>query len=57
MDDFTALYTSYLYFTFGTNSVHVSPPAYAIPVFFYKFMLFEFRVKDAVGTINHVQIV
>ncbi len=50
MDNFTALYTSYLRFTFGTNSMHASPCANRIFVFlltfFYKFMLLEFRVKD-----------
>ncbi len=39
--------------------MHTSPYAYGILVFlltfFYKFMLFEFQVKDAVGTINHAQ--
>ncbi len=60
MDNFTALYILYLRFTFGTNSMHVSPHAYRILVFllafFYRFMLFEFRVKDAAGTIDHAQI-
>ncbi len=60
MDNFTALYSSYLRFTFGTNLMHASPHAYEIFIFiltiFYKFMLFEFQVKDAVGTINHAQI-
>ncbi len=53
MDSFTALYTSYLRFTFGTNSMHASPGAYRIFVlvlaFFYKFMVFEPRVKDHSG--------
>ncbi len=26
------------------------------PAFFYKFMLFEFWVKDVAGTIDHAQI-
>ncbi len=60
MDNLTALYTSYLRFTFSTNSMHASPSAYRILVFvlaiFYKFMLFEFQVKDAAGTIDHAQI-
>ncbi len=25
------------------------------PAFFYKFMLFEFRVKDTAGTVDHAQ--
>ncbi len=53
IDNFAALQTSYLRFTFGTNSMHASPLAYGILVlvlaFFYKFMLFEFRVKDRWG--------
>ncbi len=28
MDNFTALYTTYLRFTFGTNLMHTSPHAY-----------------------------
>ncbi len=56
MDNFTALYTSYLHFTVPTDSVHASPRAYGILVFFpaflYKFMLFEFWVKDVVETID-----
>ncbi len=50
MDNFTALYTSFLQFTFGTSLLHTSPRAYKIFVFilasFYKFMLFELQVKD-----------
>ncbi len=50
MDNFTALNTSYLCITFGTNLMHASPCAYGFfvffPAFFYKFMLFEFWVKD-----------
>ncbi len=60
MDNFTALYTLYLHFTFGTNSMHASTGAFGILIFllafFYKFMLLEFQVKDAAGTIDHVQI-
>ncbi len=60
MENITALYGSYLHFTFGTNLVHTFPRAYGIlvvlPAFLYKFM-FEFWVKDAAGTIDHVQIV
>ncbi len=60
MENFTVLYTSYLYVTFGTNPLHASPCAYGIFVsvlaFFYKFLLFEFWVKDAAGTVDHVQI-
>ncbi len=60
MDNFAALDTSYLRFTFASVSMHPSPRAYRIFVFvlafFYKFMLFQFHVKDAVGTIDHVQI-
>ncbi len=60
MDNFTALYASYQCFTFGTVSMHASPCAYGFlfffPAFFYKFMLFEFRVKDAAGIIGHAQI-
>ncbi len=56
MDNFTALYASYLRFTFGTDS---SPRAYRIFVFllavFYKFMPFKFPIKDVVGIIDHVQ--
>ncbi len=61
MDNCTALYASYLHFTFGTNKMHASLRANEILVFFpaflYRFMLFEFQVKDAVRTIVHVQIV
>ncbi len=49
MDNFTALYTSYLHLTKGTISMHASPHAYVILIFlafFYKFMLFKFQVKD-----------
>ncbi len=59
MDNFTALSTSYLCFTFGTNLMHAAPRAYRILVFFpalfSKFMLFEFQVKDDAGTFDHVQ--
>ncbi len=52
-DNFTALYTSNLGLTFGTNLMHASPRGYGIFVFifafFYKFMLFEFEVKDRRG--------
>ncbi len=54
MNNLTAL------FTFGTNLMHASPRIYGILVFFqaffYKFMLFKFWVKDAMGTINHAHI-
>ncbi len=53
MDNLTVLYASYLYF--GTNSTHTYPCAYGIFVFFYKFLLFEFQVKDVAGIIDHVQ--
>ncbi len=43
MDNFTALCTAY-----GILVV--------LPAFFYKFMLFEFWVKDAAGTTNYAQI-
>ncbi len=60
MDNFTALFTSSLGFTFGTNSMHASVRGYEICVFlmafFYKLMLFESLVKDAVGTVDHTQI-
>ncbi len=60
MDKFTALYTSYLRFTPGTNSMHASPCAYRISgfvlAFLYKFMPFKFQVKDATATISHTQI-
>ncbi len=60
MENFTALYTSYLHFTFGTNLMHAAPRAYGIFVFvlafFYRFVLFLFRVKDATKTVNHAQI-
>ncbi len=50
MDNFTALYTLYLRFTFDTKLMHASPLAYGsfvvLPAFFYKSMLFEFRVID-----------
>ncbi len=60
MDNFTALYTSYLLFTFGTNLMHASPRGHGISVFYsafcYKFMLFEFQVKGVMGTVDHAQI-
>ncbi len=60
MDNFTVLYTLYLRFTFGTNSMHASPRVYRIsvffPAFFCKFMQFEFQVRDAAGTIDRAQI-
>ncbi len=60
MENLTALYTSYLRFTFGTNVMHASSCSYRIFVFvlafFYTFMLTEFWVKDALGTIDHAQI-
>ncbi len=34
MDNLTAPYTSYLHFTFGTDSMHASPRAYGTFVFF-----------------------
>ncbi len=47
MVNFTALYTSYLCFTFGTNSTNTSPCAYGLLVFFlaffHIFMLFEMQ--------------
>ncbi len=50
MDNFTALYTSYLHVTFGTTLMHASPRAHGIVVsllaVFLKFMLFEIQVKD-----------
>ncbi len=59
MDNFSALYTSNLCFIFGTNLMHASPRAYGIliflPAFFYKFMLFEFWVKDAARIMDHAQ--
>ncbi len=38
--------------------MHATPCAYGIPVFFFfilQIKLFEFLVKDASGTIDHVQ--
>ncbi len=59
MDNFTVLYASYLRLTFITSSMHATPRAYGIlvffRVFFYNFMLFELQVKDASGTIDHAQ--
>ncbi len=59
-ENFTVLHALYLRFTFGTNSMHTSSRAYRILVFlsafFYKFMLFDFQVKDAAGIIDHAQI-
>ncbi len=55
MDNFTALYTSYLHFTLGTESMHTEDIFVFVLASFYKLMLFEFEVKDT-GTINHVQI-
>ncbi len=55
-DNFTKLYTSYLRFTSGTNSMHASLRAYGILVFFYRFRLFQFQVKDAAGTMDQTQI-
>ncbi len=53
MDNFTALNTSYLRFTFGTKSMHASPCACGnfvfIVAFFYKFVLLEFWVKNQCG--------
>ncbi len=58
MDNFTALYTSYLRFTL-LNSVCASTRAHGIlvffPAFFYRFMLFDFWVKDTTGVIDHAQ--
>ncbi len=60
MDNFTALNTLYLGFTFGVNLMYASPCVYWILVFLlafiYKFVLFKFRVKDAIGTIDYAQI-
>ncbi len=60
MDNFTALYTSYLRFTFGTNSTHAFSCAYRVfglvLAFLYKFMLFGSGSKTAAGTTDHVQI-
>ncbi len=57
MCNFTALYTSHLHFSFATISMHATPRACGIlvffPAFFYKFILFEFCVKDTAGTIDH----
>ncbi len=59
-DNVTALYTSYLLFTFGTNLMHASPRACGIlvffPAYFYKFMLFKLWFKDCTGTIDHVRV-
>ncbi len=59
-DNFTALYASNLRFSFGINLMHSSSRAHRIFVFFsaslYKFMLFKFRFRDTVATIDHVQI-
>ncbi len=59
-DNFTALYILYLRFTFVTDSEHASSRAYGIFLFvlasFYKFKLFDFRVKDTAGTIDHAHI-
>ncbi len=53
MDNFIALYTSFLHFTFGTNSMHTSPLAYGIFVFFtaffHKVYAVELQVKDCCG--------
>ncbi len=60
MDNFAALSTSCLRFTFGKKSMQVSPPTSRILIFFsaffYKFMLLEFCAKDAMGIIDHAQI-
>ncbi len=41
--------------------MNASPDAYEIfvffSVFFYKFTLFQFQVKDAAGTFDHAQLV
>ncbi len=58
MDNLTVLYA--ICFTLGTNLMHVTTHAYGVlvffPAFFYKFMLFEFWVKDNMGTVGQVQI-
>ncbi len=50
MDNFTALYASYPSFTSAAISMHTTPRTYGIfvffRVFFCKFMLYEFQVKD-----------
>ncbi len=60
MDYLAALHTLYLRFTFGKNSMHASPHAYRILIFFSaffsKFMLSEFRAKDAAVIVDHTQI-
>ncbi len=59
-DNFTALYTLYLSFTFGTNSMQASSRAHGIFVhflaFFYELTLFKFWVKDTARTTDHAQI-
>ncbi len=59
MDNLTALHTLYLLFTFSTNEMHANPHAFGILVLllsgFYKFMLFDFWVKDTMGTMDNAQ--
>ncbi len=60
-------FISTLYFCYDFDAYYIkivattTPRAYGILVclltFFFKFMLFEFRVKDDAETIDHMQIV
>ncbi len=58
MDDFKVLNISYLCFTLV--QIRCALPLlfmgflFSLLAFFYKFMLFEFQVKDKAGTIDHV---
>ncbi len=54
MDNFVALYTPYLCFTFITNSVHASPPAYWLSS--TNLCCSSFGSKTAAGTVDHAQI-
>ncbi len=55
MDNFTALYTSYLRFTFGTNMILLVLRGFVFSPAFYKFMSFKLRVKDTARTVDHAQ--
>ncbi len=54
MDTLTALFISTVYFWYRFDACFAVEKSLFL-VFFYKFMVFEIRVKDTAGTIDHAQ--